>query len=83
MDSPLRKEIFAVSGYFFEELRLHQDTAMLFQLSAFATLVPGNLVSAVAKRGIHDENRITRNFNKLNNKLLFWSKLFAWAYEKI
>lgn len=76
----LRKEIFTYSGYFLEELRLHQDTAMLFQLSVFATMVPGDLVSEVAKRGIHDENRITSNFDKIHNKYLFWKNLFMWAY---
>lgn len=41
-------------------LRLHQDTEFLFRLSYYAKLYPGILDQAVALRGVHENNRITK-----------------------
>lgn len=75
----VKKSLFLKTGYFLKNLRVHQDTAMIMQLSAFGKLLPGRLNTTVAKRGIHDQNRITAPFDRLYTRMLFWCTLFCWA----
>ena len=78
----VKKRIFEKSGYFFERLRLHQDTAMIVQMSACGRLLPGRLTAPVAIRGIHGWNRITGDFNKFYTRFLYCDTLFHWAVQK-
>ena len=75
----VKKSLFVKTGYFLENLRLHQDTAMIIQFSALGKLLPGRLNTPVAKRGIHDQNRITAPFDRLYTRTLFWYTLFCWS----
>ncbi len=78
----VRKRIFGHSGYFFENLRLHQDTAMIVQMSVCSKLIPGRLDIPVAMRTIHDQNRITGDYNRLQTRFLYCRTLFYWALER-
>jgi glycosyltransferase involved in cell wall biosynthesis len=78
----VRKRIFGHSGYFFENLRLHQDTAMIVQMSVCSKLIPGRLDTPVAMRTIHDQNRITGDYNRLQTRFLYCRTLFYWAIER-
>ena len=78
----VKKSIFERCGYFFEHLRLHQDTAMLFQMSACGKLIPGRLNAPVAMRGIHCENRILSDYNRHQTRFLLWKTLFYWAHKR-
>jgi|AntAceMinimDraft_9_1070365.scaffolds.fasta_scaffold02902_7 glycosyltransferase involved in cell wall biosynthesis len=78
----VKKNIFEHCGYFFEHLRLHQDTAMLFQMSACDKLIPGRLNAPVAMRGMHGENRITSEYNWRQTRFLLWKTLFYWAHKR-
>lgn len=78
----VKKRIFEKSGYFFEHLRLHQDTAMIVQMSAYGRLFPGRLTTPVAIRGIHGQNRITSGFNRFHNRFLYCDMLFHWAIQR-
>jgi glycosyltransferase involved in cell wall biosynthesis len=78
----VKKMLFEKSGYFFEHLRLHQDTAMIVQMSVYGRLLPGRLTTPVAMRGIHGQNRITSGFNKFHNRFLYCDTLFHWAVQK-
>jgi glycosyltransferase involved in cell wall biosynthesis len=78
----VKQKLFEICGYFFEHLKLHQDTAMVLQLAALGKLVPGKLDVPVAIRGVHVGNRITQNKNALETRFLLWNTLFAWALEK-
>lgn len=78
----LKKNLFKKCGYFPEHLKLHQDTALIYQVAAFGRLMPGRLAEPVALRGIHAENRITQNKDKLASKYLLWETLFEWAFSK-
>ena len=78
----VKKKIFDKSGYFPTHLRLHQDTAIFIQLAGVAKLLPGRLDCPVAKRGIHDENRILSNYDRRKMKYLLWRALFYWSIEK-
>jgi glycosyltransferase involved in cell wall biosynthesis len=78
----VKKNIFEKCGYFFENLRLHQDTAMFLQMSALGKLVPGHLNTPVAMRGIHAENRITGDYNRFQTRFLYCRRMFGWALER-
>lgn len=78
----VKKTLFQKCGYFFKHLRLHQDTAMFFQMAEFGRLYPGRLDEAVAVRRVHDSNRIFSSYNRDKTQLLMWQALFHWAREK-
>ena len=63
---------------------MHQDTAIIIQMSVYGKLIPGQLDKPVAMRGIHDQNRILSDYNAYQTRLLLWQTLFMWALgEKI
>lgn len=75
----VRREVFRRSGCFFEDLRLHQDTALLVQLAATCRLVPGRLDSPVALRRVHSGNRCLADYNSDRTELLLWKRLLSWC----
>jgi glycosyltransferase involved in cell wall biosynthesis len=77
----VKKKIIEDCGYFFEHLKLHQDTALIVQMSVLGTLIPGRLKEPVAVRTIHDQNRILNQRDQRYNKYLYWMTLFNWANE--
>lgn len=76
----VRRSVFQRSGLFFEHLRLHQDSAMFYQMAAFCRLVPGRLSEPVAMRRVHDHNRISGA--DVLTRVLYWKTLFDWALER-
>lgn len=64
-------------------LRLHQDSEFLFRLSFYLDLYPGILDKAVAIRGVHEDNRITKveakTIKPAKTKVLLWKEVNAWA----
>ncbi len=72
--------------FFKTHLKLHQDTEFLFRLSYYLKLYPGILNKAVAIRGVHENNRITkvdtRQIRPASTKVLLWEEMNNWAeYE--
>lgn len=72
-----------MKDFFKTNLRLHQDSEFLFRLSYYLDLYPGILDQAVAMRGVHENNRITKvNSGKINpatTRVLLWNELNNWA----
>ncbi|WP_330745021.1 glycosyltransferase family 2 protein [Chryseobacterium sp. CP-77] len=64
-------------------LRLHQDTEFLFRLSYYLDLYPGILDKAVAVRGVHEDNRITKVDSKkikpATTRVLLWKEVKDWS----
>ena len=64
-------------------LRLHQDTEFLFRLSYYLDLYPGILDKAVANRGVHENNRITKvdsaKVKPSISKVMLWAEIKNWA----
>jgi len=70
--------------YFNVSLRLHQDTDFIIRLSYHFKLYPGIIDQAIGRRGVHENNRITKikkntknfyfNKYKLHKSLLMWAK---------
>lgn len=69
--------------FFKKHLRLHQDTEFLFRLSYYLDLYPGILDKAVAIRGVHENNRITKvdakEIKPSSTKVLLWEEMNNWA----
>lgn len=63
------------------ELRVHQDTDFIVKLSYHCYLKSGNITEAVAIRGVHDDNRITKipGYSDIFYKNMY--KLYTSRYE--
>lgn len=68
---------------FNEKLRVHQDSDFNIKLAYHCHLKSGIIDKAVAIRGIHDDNRITKivqyspQYNE--RQLIYWKSLYDWA----
>lgn len=68
---------------FNKDLRVHQDSDFIIKLAYHCHLKTGNITEAVAMRGIHDNNRITKivkyspQYNQ--RQFLLWQSLNQWA----
>ena len=64
-------------------LRLHEDTEFLFRLSYYLDLYPGILDEAIAIRGVHENNRITkvdlRVIDPAFSRALLWNEVSLWS----
>jgi glycosyltransferase involved in cell wall biosynthesis len=80
-----RKSLEKLDYWFNENLRLHQDTEFILRLAWHCKLLPGEIKNPVAKRGLHENNRITRiRSNHREHQLTqykLWSSLFRWAQK--
>ena len=65
------------------DLKLHQDTEFLIRLSYYCRLYPGILDQAIAIRGVHEDNRITKvdsgKIKPANSRVLLWRAIKNWA----
>lgn len=72
-----------VKPLFKPHLRLHEDTEFLFRLSYYLDLYPGILDEAVAVRGVHEDNRITkvdlRMVNPAVSRAILWKEVEHWS----
>ncbi|MFS4430076.1 glycosyltransferase family 2 protein [Chryseobacterium sp. S90] len=80
----IRKSSLKNMEYFFKtHLKLHQDTEFLFRLSYYLNLYPGILDKAVAVRGVHENNRITkidsREVKPASTRVVLWKEVNHWA----
>lgn len=70
---------------FNDDLRVHQDSDFIIKLSFACHLKSGIIDKAIAIRGVHDDNRITKivRYSKKYNErqLLLWESLNIWAKE--
>ncbi|MFN4363283.1 glycosyltransferase family 2 protein [Chryseobacterium hispalense] len=83
----IRKSALKKMEYFFKtHLKLHQDTEFLFRLSYYLKLYPGILDKAIAMRGVHENNRITkvdtRQIRPATTRVLLWKEIDEWAQNE-
>ncbi|MEY8758560.1 glycosyltransferase family 2 protein [Chryseobacterium tongliaoense] len=75
-----------VKTIFKTHLRLHQDTEFIFRLSYYTNLYPGVIDQAIAMRGVHEDNRITKvDSGKIKpsiSRVLLWSEVNKWAQSE-
>lgn len=63
---------------------MHEDTVFIIKLAYYAKLYPSELIIPVTLRGVHEENRITTNYNQekkkqYKNRFLMWDMLYKWG----
>lgn len=81
----LRKEalLTKMKLLFKPHLQLHEDTEFLFRLSYYLDLYPGNINQAVAMRGVHEDNRITKVdigiIDPAISRELLWKEVDEWS----
>lgn len=65
------------------DLRVHQDSDFIIKLAYFCHLRSGIIDKAIAIRGVHDNNRITKiiRYSKKYNErqYLLWDSLYRWS----
>ncbi|WP_346983868.1 glycosyltransferase family 2 protein [Chryseobacterium sp. POE27] len=75
-----------LNSFLKKTLRLHQDTEFLFRLSFYTNLYPGILNQAIAIRGVHENNRITKvdtkKINPATTRVLLWREVNEWAKDE-
>ncbi|WP_419869069.1 glycosyltransferase family 2 protein [Chryseobacterium sp. CT-SW4] len=75
-----------IGEYFKTHLRLHQDSEFLFRLAYYLRLYPGIINAAVAMRGVHEDNRITKvdsgKIKPASTRVLLWSEVNNWAQNE-
>ncbi len=77
------KQLKQLSYFFNESLRLHQDTEFIIRLSFHFNLYPGIIDKAIAVRGVHENNRITKVSKGsrifYGNKQALFKSLYDWS----
>lgn len=70
----------------FKPMKLHEDTEFLFRLSYYLDLHPGIIDKAIAMRGVHESNRITKvDSNKTKpavSRVILWNEVYEWAKDE-
>ncbi|MBK1894425.1 glycosyltransferase family 2 protein [Chryseobacterium paridis] len=70
----------------FKPMKLHEDTEFLFRLSYYLDLYPGIIDEAVAMRGVHESNRITKvDSNKAKpaiSRVILWNETYNWVKDE-
>lgn len=68
---------------FDSSFQIGEDTIFMFQIAAFLKLFPGEIISPIAIRRVHERNRITHHLeNKVEtytNLMKMWKKLYNWG----
>ncbi|MGK6342229.1 glycosyltransferase family 2 protein [Chryseobacterium sp. DT-3] len=80
----LRKSSLTKMDRFFEtSLRLHQDSEITIRFAYYLKLYTGINDKAIALRGVHENNRITKvdsgKINPAKTRVLLWRELNTWA----
>lgn len=71
-------------GLFNPALRLHQDTDLFMKLAMACKMYPGEIESPIAIRGVHDNNRISKERSleeAFNYRKAMWKSTYQWAFE--
>lgn len=77
----VKKEIFQKTGYFNEQLVVAEDTEWILKMTLTSKIVSGNIIEAVAMRGVHEENSFNQDaLYKIHRQKMFESVL-QWSWE--
>ena len=80
----IKKKLLINNQIMFPDSSMHEDTVFAIKLAYFGILYPSEINEPVALRGVHDENRITANY-ELEKKIQFkkrfqmWNIIYDWS----
>ncbi len=80
----VKREFLIKNGIFFPISSMHEDTVFILKLAHYGRLYPSRINEPVTMRGVHEENRITANYEQteiIHNRNLFlmWKSLYNWS----
>ena len=75
----VKREVFFGKTELFNDLKLHEDTVFILQLSLNCILQAGIIDKAIGMRGVHENNRISDNPENSDSRFLMWSYLCDWS----
>lgn len=80
----VKRDFLLKNKIMFPALSVHQDTVFIVKLAHYGRLYPSELNLPVSLRGVHEENRITANYQlekkkKYLKRFRMWSWLYNWA----
>ena len=77
----IKRDVISKIGYFQEQLIVAEDTDWILKLALTSKLVAGNIIQAVAKRGVHETNI----FNQTEQYKVYRPKMFesviTWSFK--
>jgi len=83
----LRRQAFSKTGFFSEELKVFEDTELIFRLCAKTILLPGSIETPIAIRRVHSQNRITKQLSDKRNSYYsyntMWNSLYKWGQNNL
>ncbi len=86
----VRRSLFEKTGLFDEALSLHQDMVMWIKMAAMGNLVGGSISKPVARRRVHDNNRILKlpkgfspQIKKMDDILIKWASEVGLPRKKV
>lgn len=77
----IKKEVLDKIGFFEEHLVVAEDTEWLLKMTLKCKLVPGNISSPVAKRGVHDFNVFNQNELYIYHRQKKFESLIKWSLK--
>lgn len=83
----LKRNFLLNNNIHFPDLTVHQDTVFIFKIAYYGKLYPSEIDSPVTLRGVHEENRITSNYEQkkkkqYKNRFLMWNSLYEWGKQE-
>ena len=78
----VRRSVFGKCGMFNCDLRLSQDSDLLFKMAASSVLMPGIIDEPIAIRGIHESNRVSDQKSLDFYKAKLYESFYNWGKTK-
>jgi glycosyltransferase involved in cell wall biosynthesis len=74
-----RASLQRMNQLFREDVEMGEDTEFLMRASARLRLYPGSITEAIALRGVHEGNRVTRDPQRDRSRKRMYAALLEWA----
>ncbi|MDD2495771.1 MAG: glycosyltransferase family 2 protein [Clostridia bacterium] len=80
----IKKELLINNKILFPDSSMHEDTVFAIKLAYYGKLYPSEINEPVALRGVHEENRITANYElekkiQFEKRFLMWNSIYEWS----
>lgn len=77
----IKRNVFFGKTELFSDLKMHEDTVFILQLSLNCKLEPGIIDRPIGMRGVHNNNRISKNGKDSGSQILYWEYLYNWSLK--
>lgn len=77
----IKRNVFFGKTELFSNLKMHEDSVFILQLSLNCKLEPGIIDRPIGMRGVHKNNRISNNPKDSRSQILYWQYLYNWSLK--